>query len=483
MNSSTDMETSNFYEVPLVQNDLRSEETIVHVLGALTQLSKVSSDIFSKIDVKCNEFQQKIFDVNKRVDSANAKIDALKEAKKATVVFSSAKYPGSEKHRDYECIFAGVDQKQEYAHPRHNITERPQEFNVKNLQGKLQFFTVKEKPKDTSIPKGLGSIPSNLSSASSLTVYNTAESPYNDIVKADPLEAKLKMKKQNFDESDKDKNNTNETDFDKGLMNHEENDNLFYNPDMGDLPDFDLPDDLELPNIAQDMQYSLDIGPGIAPTMNLQDLPEILEDLPDLGDGKNLEENDNKDTTTQSQSVPPPPPPSSNSAPPVSTNPPPPPPPANIPPPPPSAPAAPPPPPPPANIPPPPPVSDQTDEKSEEAPKATPPPDSDARGGLLDAIRKAGGASGAGLKSIKERKAEERKKRDEAQAAAPSSSGGDLMGDLMSKLTMRRKGISGAKAVQEEEPAGAMDKISMMIPPPPQAGGGNDSGSDEEDWD
>ena len=101
----------------------------------------------------------------------------------------------------------------------------------------------------------------------------------------------------------------------------------------------------------------------------------------------------------------------------------------------------------------------------------------------MDAIRKAGGASGAGLKSIKERKAEERKQRGEAQAAAPSSSGGDLMGDLMSKLTMRRKGISGAKAVQEEEPAGAMDKISMMIPPPPQAGGGNDSGSDEEDWD
>ena len=476
------METSNFYEVPLVQNDLRSEETIVHVLGALTQLSKVSNDIFSKIDVKCTEFQQKIFDVNKRVDSANAKIDALKEAKKATVVFSSAKYPGNEKHRDYESIFAGVDQKQEYAHPRHNITERPQEFNLKNLQGKLQFFTVKEKPKDKSIPKGLGSIPSNLSSASSLTVYNTAESPYNDSVKADPLEAKLKMKKQNLEESDRDKNNMDETDFNKGLMNHEENDNLFYNPDMGDLPDFDLPDDLELPNIAQDMQYSLDIGPGIAPTMNLQDLPEILEDLPDLGGGENVEEND-KDTTTQSQPGPPPPPPSSNSAPPVSNNPPPPPPPANIPPPPPSAPAAPPPPPPPANIPPPPPVSDQTDEKSEEAPKSAPPPDSDARGGLLDAIRKAGGASGAGLKSIKERKAEERKKRDEAQAAAPSSSGGDLMGDLMSKLTMRRKGISGAKAVQEEEPAGAMDKISMMIPPPPQAGGANDSGSDEEDWD
>ena len=26
---------------------------------------------------------------------------------------------------------------------------------------------------------------------------------------------------------------------------------MFYSPDMGDLQDFDLPDDLELPNIAQ----------------------------------------------------------------------------------------------------------------------------------------------------------------------------------------------------------------------------------------
>ena len=28
-------------------------------------------------------------------------------------------------------------------------------------------------------------------------------------------------------------------------------DTLFYTPDFGDLPDFDLPDELELPNIAE----------------------------------------------------------------------------------------------------------------------------------------------------------------------------------------------------------------------------------------
>ena len=279
------MDYSNKYEVPLIQNDLRSEETIVHVVGALTQLSKISCDIFSKIDTKCDDFQNKITFINRRVDLANSKIEALKEAKKATAVFSSAKYPGTEKHEDYETVFNGVGQNQVYSHPKHTIVERAQEFNAKNLQSKLQFFHVKETPKDKSIPRGLGAIPDNLYSCGSLAVYNTAESPYNEGVKVDPLEAKFKQKKQKnaVIEGDSDNSNANANGVYQGLISNGETNELFYNPEMGDLPDFDLPDDLELPNIAQDMQYSLDLGPGIAPTMNLQDLPEILDDLPDLG--------------------------------------------------------------------------------------------------------------------------------------------------------------------------------------------------------
>ena len=59
------------------------------------------------------------------------------------------------------------------------------------------------------------------------------------------------------------------------------------------------------------------------------------------------------------------------------------------------------------------------------------PAPSDDRGRLLDAIRKAGGKEGAGLKSIKERKAEERKRRLGEEEAAPKSSGGGGGGDLI----------------------------------------------------
>lgn len=65
------------------------------------------------------------------------------------------------------------------------------------------------------------------------------------------------------------------------------------------------------------------------------------------------------------------------------------------------------------------------------------------------------------------------------------------MSDLFSKLSMRRKGISGSKGESsksssepKEKPAenlGAMDKISAMIPPPQKPGRGDSH--DGSDWD
>ena len=66
-------------------------------------------------------------------------------------------------------------------------------------------------------------------------------------------------------------------------------------------------------------------------------------------------------------------------------------------------------------------------------------PDSDnGRAGLMAAIRNAGGSGKAGLKSIKERKMEEKKAKQEEQVNAKNNSGasggGDLMSDLANKL-------------------------------------------------
>lgn len=97
---------------------------------------------------------------------------------------------------------------------------------------------------------------------------------------------------------------------------------------------------------------------------------------------------------------------------------------------------------------------------------------SDGRASLMESIRKAGGKSSAKLRNVKERKL--KKKAEKEQPAVGAGGGGDLMGDLFAKLSMRRKGISGSKGESggsSEASVGggsAMDKISAMIPAPPK---------------
>ena len=62
-----------------------------------------------------------------------------------------------------------------------------------------------------------------------------------------------------------------------------ENQGLFFAPALGDLPDLDLPDILDLPNLPTDLTYMTDLGPGIAPSIqNSVNLPEFtIDEIPD----------------------------------------------------------------------------------------------------------------------------------------------------------------------------------------------------------
>ena len=239
------------YQVPLLPNDLRREETILHVVGALTHLSKVSNDIFGKIGAKCDEFQEKISGINQRIDIANTKLEVLKETKKATVVFSSARYPGKDKAEDFRNIFSVLDRPLSYAPPKQVVGERVQEYGSGTLQSKLLMVSVKARHEDTRIPDGVGSLPKDLSCAGALTIYNTAESPWTAGQKSDPLAVRSRGRRQEEEEEAAEERGITGGD---GVVGRE--DAMFYSPDLGDLPDFDLPEDLMLPNIAQDLNYS-----------------------------------------------------------------------------------------------------------------------------------------------------------------------------------------------------------------------------------
>lgn len=53
--------------------------------------------------------------------------------------------------------------------------------------------------------------------------------------------------------------------------------NYFYVPDLGQVPEIDVPSYLpDLPGIADDLMYSADLGPGFAPSVPASNsIPEL----------------------------------------------------------------------------------------------------------------------------------------------------------------------------------------------------------------
>ncbi|XP_014325337.1 WASH complex subunit 1 [Xiphophorus maculatus] len=456
------------YSVPLVQPELRREEAVLQIADALLYLEVISTDIFRRVSESVEKNRRQLQSVSDRIRLAQARVDKIKGSKKATKVFSSAKYPAPDRLQDYSSIFTGATDPSSQTRPRRKIQNKLRPFDEKAWQEKLTYFPVcvsnKKKTEDET-EEGLGSLPRNISSVSSLLLFNTTENLYKKYVFLDPLAGAVTKTHQTL-ETEKE-----EKPFDAPLsittreqLERQTAESYFYVPDLGQVPEIDVPSYLpDLPGIADDLSYSADLGPGFAPsgpTLNIPELPSFSGES--VSPGPELQNN-----------LPPPPPP--------------PPPPPSEPVLPPTAPVGAPPPPPP----PPPPTTEIPVE-------ATPTPSSgpvsgapnevvqpsDGRASLLESIRNAGGIGKAKLRNVSERKMEKKKQKEQEQAVGAASSGGDFMSDLFNKLAMRRKGISGkgpAGGESAETPAGtggAFARMSDVIPPPPAP----HSAADDEDW-
>uniref|UniRef100_F1SK83 WASH complex subunit 1 n=1 Tax=Sus scrofa TaxID=9823 RepID=F1SK83_PIG len=436
------------YTVPLIQPDLRREEAIQQVADALQYLQKVSGDIFSRISQRVELSRRQLQAIGERVSLAQAKIEKIKGSKKAIKVFSSAKYPAPERLREYGSIFTGAQDPGLQRRPRHRIQSKHRPLDERALQEKLKYFPVcvstKPEPEDEA-EEGLGGLPSNISSVSSLLLFNTTENLYKKYVFLDPLAGAVTKTHVMLGAE------TEEKLFDAPLsiskreqLEQQVKKNYFYVPDLGQVPEIDVPSYLpDLPGVADDLMYSADLGPGIAPSApgTIPELPTFHTEVPPAW-------------------------PLSCQAPAVLVS-------------------APPPPPPPTA---PPGQTAREDDSGggspsvpvQGAPKEVVDPSS-GRATLLESIRQAGGIGKAKLRSVKERKLEKKKQKEQEQARA-TSQGGDLMSDLFSKLAMRRKGISGKGPGPgaSEGPGGAFARMSDSIPPlpPPQPPGEED----EDDW-
>ncbi|XP_029991912.1 WASH complex subunit 1 isoform X2 [Sphaeramia orbicularis] len=455
------------YSVPLIQPDLRREEAVHQIADALVYLESISTDIFRRVSESVEQNRRQLQSVTDRIRLAQARVDKIKGSKKATKVFSSAKYPAPDRLQDYSSIFSGATDPSSQSHPRHRIQNKLRPFDEKALQEKLMYFPVcvsNKKKSEDETEEGLGSLPRNISSVSSLLLFNTTENLYKKYVFLDPLAGAV-TKTHTTLETEKE-----EKPFDAPLsitkreqLERQTAESYFYVPDLGQVPEIDVPSYLpDLPGIADDLSYSADLGPGFAPSGPTHNIPELPSFSVDGNtSGSQLQPN-----------VPPPPPP-----------PPPPPEPSSTPVIPPGAPPPPPPPPPPpAEIP------AEVSRAPSSGPVSGAPSEvvqpSDGRASLLESIRNAGGIGKAKLRNVKERKMEKKKQKEQEQAVGAAMSGGDFMSDLFNKLAMRRKGISGkgpAGGESSDAPGGtggAFARMSDVIPPLPAP----QSTTDEDDW-
>ncbi|XP_076363685.1 WASH complex subunit 1-like isoform X2 [Tachypleus tridentatus] len=464
--------TVQVYNVNMIPPDLRREETIHCIADSLDYLEKITNDIFSKINSKVSEYHQRLKAINERASVAQAKIDKVRGTSKALKVFSSYKYPGIDQAEEYICCFgkSGDRSLEEMPHLVPHIAAKHPFPDERILKEKLQFYNVRAcertRDKEQLTEEGLGSLPRELDSVTTLLLFNTSENPYKKYVILDPLGAVTKTRKSIEEEVKKEcLGDAPYTILQREHLEKLDKHNYFYSPGLGQVPEMDVPLALpDLPGIADDLLYSADLGPSIAPSLPntaIPELPTIEPEIPAL----------NKSSAV----LPPPPPPPPEDLP--SPPPPPPPLPEELP------------------SPPPPEVRDNLDSSQpavESKKLVTGAPESvvhpgDARASLLESIRQVGGSGKAKLRSVKERKIEAKKKKQEEKTVAGS---GDLMTDLFNKLQMRRKGISGTVKGNTAEPqkeasspasaSSALGRISAMIPSPPKLA--SDVGEDEE-WD
>ena len=74
------------YLVPIIQQDLRQEETILQIADALVYLDQVVNDVFNRVQSRIEESKAKLEKLRKRESLAKLKVEKLTGSSKATKV-------------------------------------------------------------------------------------------------------------------------------------------------------------------------------------------------------------------------------------------------------------------------------------------------------------------------------------------------------------------------------------------------------------
>ncbi|XP_016364707.1 WAS protein family homolog 1-like [Sinocyclocheilus rhinocerous] len=409
------------YSVPLIQPDLRREEAVHQITDALQYLETISTDIFNRVSQSVEKNRAHLQSVTDRIKLAQARVQKIKGSKKATKVFSSAKYPAPEKLQEYSSIFTGAVDPASQKRPRFKVQSKLRPLDDKALQEKLMYLPVcvnTKKRSEHETEEGLGSLPRNVNSVSSLLLFNTTENLYKKYVFLDPLAGAVTKTHTTLETEKEDKP------FDAPLsitkreqLERQTAENYFYVPDLGQVPEIDVPSYLpDLPGIADDLMYSADL--------QVKPLPQVKDSFFRFIDLVSLFSAVCHCRVSIGNCI------------------------------------------------------------VKRAPTEVLQP-SDGRASLLESIRNAGGIGKANLRNVKGRKMEKKKQKEQEQVGAAVSGGdlmSDLFNKLaMRRKGISGKGpAAGDSSEAPASSGGAFARMSDVIPPLPAPQ--QPTADDEDDW-
>lgn len=92
-------------DVHLVSNDVSAVETLKDIIHALDSLSATVDDIFTRLDYKIRMGKTSLVNINLRISACQTIVKAVNGSKKPTIVFSTAKFPGSKTYPLYNTVY------------------------------------------------------------------------------------------------------------------------------------------------------------------------------------------------------------------------------------------------------------------------------------------------------------------------------------------------------------------------------------------
>uniref|UniRef100_A0A0R3S2X7 WASH_WAHD domain-containing protein n=1 Tax=Elaeophora elaphi TaxID=1147741 RepID=A0A0R3S2X7_9BILA len=486
--------------IRMIPSDASHEEAVDWIVFGLEQLINLSNEIFERLSNRIKNFSEHADRIQLDLGRVAKKIEQIRKMNTAIVISIPGKFIKIENECQQSVLGRGLRanvntlRKINMKH-RYDLNELKDVAAILNEKQKFYRFT-----EGGMTPKRrTRQIPDNLQSAADLLLFNTSLNVYADDRFMDPFN-NVKIELHMESESKIQQPAPTADDSTLAISVKQKTDPLLYQPESGSLQNFSLPESLfnstSLPvdsmvgrkslgkNISNSTESvigkdvnaeGMSIKPNLImaedtskpssaisenPVVNSQffisETNEAHEAPPETAKTANWATPKNETSqarnfaTSNGEKL------QSSTPPPVS--------PAPAPPP-----AAPPPPPPPPL-----PIQSTIQTTIDSQSKLTIAM-SDNRANLMDAIRRAGGAKGAKLRSIRKREevlAEDISVLPKRNIVAPPSSD-DLMSSLARALEQRRKGIFGKKP-ERREPVkslglseGAFAHMSARIPPPP----------------